>query len=399
MYAKCDTSTTGSQAWLPACESTCTEAQQTCQQVLTAAGYASLLPNCSVPSFTYHLVPASDGNCNNIPAQVISYAILPDKRSHPSLLIFEFFIALFLYSADVVFALGNPRRIQCSTDIIPSTQDNNTLCAVQGGIVIYSTLAMALWLGAVILNLHLHTVWNSQFLINKYWVLNFICWGGPLIVTAITFAYHQVKFEFFALCLVSTDWIHRLFFYPLAAVVLPSSVVHLATFVHIARIYIKASTEFEMSNSKSFGTGSQLSLPAISHRRHVVTAVKIQWRALLLALNALVAYLFYWILYLIQFPSMSELRNNKQVLAKWVTCMMTKQDQNYCANVISDYLPPFAVSVAAEAFVSLIGVVVFIIFAKRSLWREWNDWIYETRMRLKKTRRDYPSTDDQLFAM
>jgi hypothetical protein len=63
---------------------------------------------------------------------VISYAILPDKRSHPSLLIFEFFIALFLYSVDVVFALGNPRRIQCSTDIIRSTQDNNTLCAVQG---------------------------------------------------------------------------------------------------------------------------------------------------------------------------------------------------------------------------------------------------------------------------
>jgi hypothetical protein len=63
---------------------------------------------------------------------VISYAILPDKRTHPSLLIFEFSIALFLYSADVVFALGNPKRIQCSTDIVASTQDNNVLCAAQG---------------------------------------------------------------------------------------------------------------------------------------------------------------------------------------------------------------------------------------------------------------------------
>jgi hypothetical protein len=84
---------------------------------------------------------------------------------------------------------------------------------------------------------------------------------------------------------------------------------------------------------------------------------------------------------------LSELRDNKQVQAKWVTCMMTKQDQNYCANVISDYLPPFAVMVAAEAYISLIGVMVFIIFAKSSLWREWNDWIYKTRMRFKKTGR------------
>jgi hypothetical protein len=63
---------------------------------------------------------------------VISYAVLPDKRSHPSLLIFEFFIALFLYSADVLFVVGNPKRIQCSTDIVSSTQGNNIICAIQG---------------------------------------------------------------------------------------------------------------------------------------------------------------------------------------------------------------------------------------------------------------------------
>lgn len=63
---------------------------------------------------------------------VISYAVLPDKRTHPSLLIFEFFIALFLYSADVLFVLGNPKGIQCSTDIVSSTQNNNLVCAIQG---------------------------------------------------------------------------------------------------------------------------------------------------------------------------------------------------------------------------------------------------------------------------
>lgn len=108
-----------------------------------------------------------------------------------------------------------------------------------GAIVIYGTLAMALWLSAVIVNLHLHTVWNSKFLVNKYIMLNIICWGGPLIVTAVTLALHQVKFEFANLCLVSADWIHRLFFDPLAVIVIPSCVLHLATFFHIARVSTK----------------------------------------------------------------------------------------------------------------------------------------------------------------
>ncbi|KAJ2955576.1 hypothetical protein NQZ79_g8425 [Umbelopsis isabellina] len=338
---------------------------------------------------------------------VISYAVLPDKRTHPSLLIFEFFIALFLYSADVLFVLGNPKRIQCSTDIVASTQDNNLVCAIQaidmistGGILIYSTLAMALWVSAVIINLHLHTVWNSKFLVNKYLALNIICWGGPLVVTIISLVYHQVQFEFANLCLLSADWIYKLFFDPLAAIVLPSVVIHLATFFHIARVSMKGTTDIEMSDSRTFGTTSQHSRqPLVSHRRHVVTAFKIQWRALLLALNAMVAFLFYWIFYLVQLPKLANLRDNKEMLASWVQCMMINHDQNLCSSIVSDKLPPFALLITAEALVSLIGVIVFITFAKRSLWREWNDWIYETRMRFKRDTRRYSKDQDQFFAL
>lgn len=79
--------------------------------------------------------------------------------------------------------------------------------------------------------------------------------------------------------------------------------------------------------------------------------------------------------------------------------MMTKQDQNYCANVISSKLPPFALMILAETWISLIGIVVFIIFGKRSLWREWNDWIYEMRMRFITKKRHYPKQEDQFFAL
>jgi hypothetical protein len=95
---------------------------------------------------------------------------------------------------------------------------------------------MAMWVSAVIVNLHLHIVWNSKFLVNKYWALNILCWGCPLIVTVITLVYRQIDYEFANTCIVSADWVFRLFFDPLAAIVLPSFVLHLATFIHIARV-------------------------------------------------------------------------------------------------------------------------------------------------------------------
>lgn len=54
------------------------------------------------------------------------------KYRHPSLLILNFSLAIFLFSMVVFFSVGNTRRLQCADAINPSTQDNNTLCAVQG---------------------------------------------------------------------------------------------------------------------------------------------------------------------------------------------------------------------------------------------------------------------------
>jgi hypothetical protein len=67
-------------------------------------------------------------------------------------------------------------------------------------------------------------------------MLNILCWGYPASVMAAALGLHQVKFEFANLCLVSVDKIFALFFYPMAAVVCPAFVIHIATFFHIAKV-------------------------------------------------------------------------------------------------------------------------------------------------------------------
>ncbi|KAI9468987.1 MAG: hypothetical protein EXX96DRAFT_492321 [Benjaminiella poitrasii] len=331
---------------------------------------------------------------------VISYFVLPDKRRHPSLLILNLSVGIFLFNMVVFFTIGNPKRLQCAVNGISSGEiGNNTLCAAQGAILIFGSFATCLWCAALILNLHVHTVWNSNFFTNKYILLNLICWGIPTVIMVVAIVLHAIKFEFANLCLVSMKYIFPLFFYPLAAIVCPSFLIHIATFFYIARIAVREGLESDMTQSLSTGTiTDNRAMPGVS-RKHVIVAVKIQWRALLLAIVAIVTVLFYWLFYMTQMSRMTELQNNPTLTLGWIECMLTPGNtQNICADLISSHLPPFPLIVVAETLVSMIGIWLFIMFAKRSLWRDWNDMIYDIRLTLSRRGRA-EKKGEQFFAL
>lgn len=194
----------------------------------------------------------------------------------------------------VFFSIGNPKGLQCASNQISQAGiGNNALCAAQGAILIFGSFGTCLWCAALILNLHVHTVWNSNFFTNKYVYLNVICWGIPTTIMAIAIGLHAIKFEFANLCLVSMDYIFPMFFYPLAAIVIPSFLIHMGTFFYIAKIAVREGVESDMTQSLS--TNTMTDRPPGVSRKHVIVAVKIQWRALLLAIVATVTVLFYWV--------------------------------------------------------------------------------------------------------
>lgn len=156
---------------------------------------------------------------------------------HPSQLILNMAISTFLFSMPVFFSVGNPKRLQCAADSISSgAMGNNNLCAAQGAILIFGSFATCMWCAALILNLHVHTVWNSSFFANKYVYLNAVCWGVPTAFMATAIGLHAVKFEFANLCVVSMEYIFPIFFYPLAAIVCPCFLLHMITFCYIAKV-------------------------------------------------------------------------------------------------------------------------------------------------------------------
>ncbi|KAI9317223.1 hypothetical protein BX666DRAFT_2027312 [Dichotomocladium elegans] len=336
---------------------------------------------------------------------LLSYLFLPDKRRHPHVIVLNISICIVLFSIPSFFSIPNPLRLQCSADgILPSTMDNNAICAVQSSILIFATFGSTMWCVVMIVNLHLHTVWNSSFLTDKYFYLNIICWGVPCAVLGTTLGMHAIKFEFANLCLVQVEYVFDIFFYPLAALVIPSFIAHCATFLYIGKITFQSGVESDMSQSLSSSHGGgtaayQQHAVRIHRRHHVMEAVRIQWRALLMTAAMTVSVVFYWLFYLIQIRKMTILKDDRNAILPWLTCMMTYGNtQDDCTSKLSDYMPPFGLMVFAESLVSLMGVSLFLNFFKWDLLREWNDFFYNIRFSLRR-RRDPEKNGDQFIAL
>ncbi|KAG1056539.1 hypothetical protein G6F55_011542 [Rhizopus delemar] len=137
--------------------------------------------------------------------------------------------------------------------------------------------------------------------------------------------------------------------------------------------------------------------PAVNHR-HIMAAVQIQWRALMLAVAAIVTVLFYWLAYMTQMSRITQILDNASFTATWVHCMITPEmDQDTCYELVKSSLPSFPLMLSADILAGLIGFWLFILFAKRSLWREWNDLIYDIRLTL--TGSNFKKNREQFFTL
>jgi hypothetical protein len=117
---------------------------------------------------------------------VVSYIVLPDKVQYPSNLILFAAIATCLFSSAVAPSFGNASRVQCAANgISPATSYNNKLCEAQGAYLLFGAISTSVWLSLIIINLHLHTVWNSNWLSTRAWLTHILGWVVPITFATI----------------------------------------------------------------------------------------------------------------------------------------------------------------------------------------------------------------------
>ena len=73
---------------------------------------------------------------------LISYVFkntLKSKKSNDIIIYLSFSILMF--SATSLFAINNPKKLQCVDSITQSVQSNNKLCTIQGSLLVFSSFS------------------------------------------------------------------------------------------------------------------------------------------------------------------------------------------------------------------------------------------------------------------
>lgn len=317
---------------------------------------------------------------------VISYVVLPNQRDHPAITVLCFSISLLIFMGVTFFYIGDAKRIQCADLINQSTMKNNTLCGIQGIILIFSTFLLILWCFLLILHLHFQTVWRSN-IIQQYHVISQML----VIVIAITFtilpaAMNKISFEFGVVCLVSSEFEKELFWYPLAILVIPGFLIHLWTFIHIGKSQFMMSMDYYDDDStcdstwiseENENTKSSKLLTSVTGKE-IVRAIKVQWRALILALIFLITYMIYSTFVAAEFGKiLPKTLLGEKWFAEWLTCIFENgmngmSAQNKCSFIAKDHIPSIAYLTTAELSTATLGISIFFIFGTSiDLWSEW----------------------------
>ncbi|KAF9305281.1 hypothetical protein BGZ74_010805 [Mortierella antarctica] len=299
---------------------------------------------------------------------VISYLVLPDKLQHPSNLILFSAIATTIFLAAVGPSFGDPRRVQCAADgVHVASSHNNTLCAIQGAWVVFGAIATVAWLSIVIINLHLHTVWNSSWLSRRAWLSHLLGWVIPAAFAAIAVVTKNLGWNNSNMCMATAETAGVLLFIPLGIIMVPATILHFATFGHIIKVTLQA----ENSETVSHSTLSSGKAARISHRRHVMNAIRIQWRAAALALVISSSVLLYWAFYVVEGG-----KTDLSWMSTWKLCIFNKEGQETCGNKYAKgHVPDFLFMMITEALVSTTGLWIFLLFFKKSLVMEWKEKI------------------------
>lgn len=270
-------------------------------------------------------------------------------------------LSIFLFSGVSFFSLKDPKNIQCKDIITKSTQNNNTLCSVQGSILVFSSFSVCIWILVLILNFFIYNVCNSHYIITENYFNNIIIWAIPIISTYSILVTNNISYEFSNLCLISIENIFNMFFYPLGFIIFSAFLILIISLIYIIFKCIFVTIEYKMYNNNDEYKYEIIELELAK----IYNVVKFHWRYILVGLISVFTFTFYWIFYY------KEINTFKNVFINLLECL-NNEDINICIIKSKNELPPYRLMILSELFVSIVGIWLFIIFIDLDIFKKFN---------------------------
>ncbi|KAJ3152528.1 hypothetical protein HDU89_001218 [Geranomyces variabilis] len=312
---------------------------------------------------------------------LVSFTVL-QKRSRATAILWWFVFSVMLFSLTVFLSLGRRKTVQCSNEVTESDQHTNTLCAVQGGTLLFAAIACVLWCSALVFNLHATAVWNSHTFSKHLKYIHAAVWGVCAILTGLNLGFGNISFQFGGLCFLDAKWSSELFYYPLTPFVGLAFIIHVVTVIYVGRIAVKASGNISTTASSNSNGANSEGTRGESTRRRVTKIWKTSWRSILLIAVFLSTFAWFFAFYF-KYKDTLNAGNNPPYVQEWFKCILGMNgSQAACSGIATPHLPSYSLLVTVDVLPSLLGVWLFVIFGIRgTLIAEWRTFVRKRRNR------------------
>ncbi|KAJ3183517.1 hypothetical protein HDU87_006839 [Geranomyces variabilis] len=312
---------------------------------------------------------------------LVSFTVL-QKRSRATAILWWFVFSVMLFSTTVFLSLGRRKTVQCTSEVTESDQHTNTLCAVQGGALLFAAIACVLWCSALVFNLHATAVWNSHTFSKHLKYIHAAVWSVCAILTGLNLGFGNISYQFGGLCFLDVKWSSELFYYPLTPFVGLAFVIHVITVIYVGRIAVKASGNISTTASSNSNGANSEGMRGESTRRRVTKIWKTSWRSILLIAVFLSTFAWFFAFYF-KYKDTLNAGNNPPFVQEWFKCVLGMNgSQAACSGIATPHLPSYSLLVTVDVLPSLLGVWLFVIFGIRgTLIAEWRTFFRKRRNR------------------
>ncbi len=307
---------------------------------------------------------------------LVSYAVLPAKRTHRHYLSICFTLGICCMQIAFIIPLGT-KPDQCYDEITPQDMYSNLSCAFTGAMLLFGGWVVVIFSFIRTVAFHLQVCWE-MILGPKFMWGAFICGLGiPIIGTSIMLVLTGVSFRFGEVCHINIEKSLQDYWIPIIAFAGASLVMQFTTMGYCIHIYVKSlydtATTTNSSNIPSY-TASATTLTARQAYRRIRKIFKLQWRSNLLVLVILANVLIFAVIFIKADKDLKVTEENIEKATPWLGCLLlNKGDKLKCVDEAKKFGPNKATLLALLFLLTLVGLWNFLLFARPSMFAGWLD--------------------------
>ncbi|KAL3437106.1 hypothetical protein BDV09DRAFT_163780 [Aspergillus tetrazonus] len=313
---------------------------------------------------------------------LVSYAVLPAKRTHRHYLSICFTLGICCMQIAFIIPLGT-KPDQCYNEITPRDMYSSLSCAFTGAMLLFGGWVVVVFSFIRTVAFHLQVCWEVILGPRFMWAA-FICGlGVPIIGTSVMLVLTGVSFRFGDVCHINIEKSLQDYWIPVIAFSGAALIMQFTTMGYCVHIYIKSlydtASTTNSSNVHSY-TASAVTLSARQAYRRVRKILKLQWRSNCLVLVILANVLIFAVIFIKTNNQTEMTAENLEKALPWLLCLAASEgDAKKCVDKAEEFGPKKATLLALLILLTLVGFWNFILFARPSMFVGWWDLLFRSK--------------------